>query len=215
MGLIPNTSLAAKLSLPNLNVPPPPLPNLSIPPPSLMTTAPNSTLSMSVSNLPHMNSPVVKNLPSLMSMNPFNQDAVNIQPPSHSIQSSKLAITPLMSIQSTSNPVLKVIPLNIILPMPLVMSNTLESTKPPPIDADIPFYNLPASLMVPLIKVIFLISLSKLFLSSTKFNLKLEDCEYKSLDPKQIKMPPLIVPSEKLLKAVEEFYNIKDKKINE
>jgi hypothetical protein len=35
------------------------------------------------------------------------------------------------------------------------------------------------------------------------------------LDPKQIKLPPPFVPSEKLLKAVEEFYNTKDKKINE
>ena len=45
--------------------------------------------------------------------------------------------------------------------------------------------------------------------------LKSEDCEYWPLDPKFIKMPPPIVPSEKLLETVDEFYNIKDKKINE
>jgi calcium homeostasis ER protein len=44
---------------------------------------------------------------------------------------------------------------------------------------------------------------------------KLADSEYKPLDPKQIKLPPPFVPSEKLLKAVEEFYNTKDKQINE
>jgi hypothetical protein len=61
-----------------------------------------------------------------------------------------------MSIQSpnvSNNPVSNALPLNIILSMPVNMSNTHELKKPPPLEVDIPFYNLPASLMVPLVKV--------------------------------------------------------------
>ncbi len=164
MGSLPNTPQAAKMTLPDLNVPPPPLPNLSVPPPSLMATASNPKF---VSGSPQISSPVVKNsnqpLPSLMSLNPFNQDAVaTLQPTAQPTQTSKLPVTPLMSIPSpklSNNPASNAPPSNIILPMPVVMSNTLDLTKPPPLDVDIPFYNLPASLMVPLIKVVLLIIL--------------------------------------------------------
>lgn len=50
----------------------------------------------------------------------------------------------------------------------------------------LPYFDLPAGLMVPLIR--------------------LEDYTYKALDPKLIKLPAPVVPSERLLSAVEAFY---------
>ncbi|XP_054273893.1 calcium homeostasis endoplasmic reticulum protein-like isoform X2 [Macrosteles quadrilineatus] len=50
----------------------------------------------------------------------------------------------------------------------------------------LPYYDLPAGLMVPLIK--------------------LEDCHYKPLDPESIRLPPPAPPSERLLAAVKSFY---------
>jgi calcium homeostasis ER protein len=49
-----------------------------------------------------------------------------------------------------------------------------------------PYYNLPAGLMVPLVKV--------------------EEFNYTPLDPKLIKLPPPQPTTEKLLKAVDDFY---------
>lgn len=49
-----------------------------------------------------------------------------------------------------------------------------------------PFYELPAGLMVPLIR--------------------LEDYEYKPLDPEELRLPPPVPPTERLLSAVETFY---------
>ena len=61
---------------------------------------------------------------------------------------------------------------------------------PPPNEKDLiptlPYYELPAGLMVPLVKP--------------------EDDNYKPLDPKAIRLPPPCPPSEKLLLAVEAFY---------
>lgn len=49
-----------------------------------------------------------------------------------------------------------------------------------------PFYELPAGLMVPLIR--------------------LEDYEYRPLDPEELRLPPPVPPTERLLSAVEVFY---------
>lgn len=57
-----------------------------------------------------------------------------------------------------------------------------EETKP-----TVPYYELPAGLMVPLIR--------------------LEDCSYKSLDPEDIRLPAPVPPSERLLQAIEAFYS--------
>ncbi|CAG9763907.1 unnamed protein product [Ceutorhynchus assimilis] len=51
-----------------------------------------------------------------------------------------------------------------------------------------PYYDLPAGLMVPLVK--------------------LEDSDYKPLDPKDIRLPPPAPPNERLLAAVESFYSL-------
>lgn len=51
---------------------------------------------------------------------------------------------------------------------------------------DVPYFDLPAGLMVPLVKM--------------------SDCEYKEVDPQDIRLPPPTPPSEKLIKAVEAFY---------
>ncbi|CAH1774373.1 unnamed protein product [Owenia fusiformis] len=53
-----------------------------------------------------------------------------------------------------------------------------------------PYFDLPAGLMAPLVK--------------------LEDCDYKPLDPKDIRLPPPMPPSERLLAAVEAFYSAPD-----
>lgn len=66
-------------------------------------------------------------------------------------------------------------------------------TVPPPAQLpfkdsqpDVPYWELPAGLMVPLVK--------------------LEDFEYKPLDPSKIRLPPPTPPSERLLKAVAAFF---------
>lgn len=57
-----------------------------------------------------------------------------------------------------------------------------EETKP-----TVPYYELPAGLIVPLIR--------------------LEDCSYKALDPEDIRLPAPVPPSERLLQAIEAFYS--------
>lgn len=57
-----------------------------------------------------------------------------------------------------------------------------SSAKP----LEVPYFNLPAGLIVPLVKP--------------------EDCDYKPLDPKLVKLPPPVPPSDRLIKAVELFY---------
>lgn len=72
-----------------------------------------------------------------------------------------------------------------------------DFTKPPPgfaakesipddLVPSVPYFDLPAGLMVPLVK--------------------LDDFSYKPLDPEKIRLPPAIPPSQGLLKAVEAFY---------
>uniref|UniRef100_UPI00358F7615 calcium homeostasis endoplasmic reticulum protein n=1 Tax=Myxine glutinosa TaxID=7769 RepID=UPI00358F7615 len=51
----------------------------------------------------------------------------------------------------------------------------------------VPYYELPAGLMAPLVK--------------------LEECEYRSLDPTDIRLPPPMPPSDRLLEAVRAFYS--------
>lgn len=58
-----------------------------------------------------------------------------------------------------------------------------EETKP-----TVPYYELPAGLMVPLIR--------------------LEDYSYHPLDPEDIRLPPPAPPSERLLQAIEAFYSL-------
>uniref|UniRef100_A0A3P9M8E0 Calcium homeostasis endoplasmic reticulum protein n=1 Tax=Oryzias latipes TaxID=8090 RepID=A0A3P9M8E0_ORYLA len=65
--------------------------------------------------------------------------------------------------------------------------------RQPPVQDDpslvpnVPYFDLPAGLMAPLVK--------------------LEDSDYKPLDPKDIRLPPPMPPSERLLAAVEAFYS--------
>uniref|UniRef100_A0A8B9RMG6 Calcium homeostasis endoplasmic reticulum protein n=1 Tax=Astyanax mexicanus TaxID=7994 RepID=A0A8B9RMG6_ASTMX len=57
----------------------------------------------------------------------------------------------------------------------------------PSLVPNVPYFDLPAGLMAPLVK--------------------LEDHDYKPLDPKDIRLPPPMPPSERLLAAVEAFYS--------
>ncbi|XP_077462548.1 calcium homeostasis endoplasmic reticulum protein isoform X1 [Stigmatopora argus] len=57
----------------------------------------------------------------------------------------------------------------------------------PSLVPNVPYFDLPAGLMAPLVK--------------------LEDYDYKALDPKDIRLPPPMPPSERLLAAVEAFYS--------
>lgn len=65
----------------------------------------------------------------------------------------------------------------------------LPRMPPPDIDLtpSVPYFELPAGLMAPLVK--------------------LEDHDYKALDPRDIRLPPPMPPSERLLAAVEAFYS--------
>ncbi|KAK2156555.1 hypothetical protein LSH36_210g04002 [Paralvinella palmiformis] len=73
---------------------------------------------------------------------------------------------------------------------PAIPPPSIPAPKPVS-DADlmpaVPYYELPAGLMAPLVK--------------------LEDCSYKPLDPKLIRLPPPMPPNERLLAAVEAFYS--------
>lgn len=62
----------------------------------------------------------------------------------------------------------------------------LVPPQPMDLTPNVPYYELPAGLMAPLVK--------------------LEDCDYESLDPKIMRLPPPMPPSERLLAAVEAFY---------
>ncbi|XP_046423952.1 calcium homeostasis endoplasmic reticulum protein [Neodiprion virginianus] len=66
-------------------------------------------------------------------------------------------------------------------PPPIIHEPSMEDLMP-----SMPYFELPAGLMVPLIK--------------------LEDGEYKSLDPDAIRLPPPAPPSDRLVAAVEAFY---------
>lgn len=57
----------------------------------------------------------------------------------------------------------------------------------PSLVPNVPYFDLPAGLMAPLVK--------------------LEDCDYKPLDSKDIRLPPPMPPSDRLLAAVEAFYS--------
>uniref|UniRef100_A0A8C5C5L4 Calcium homeostasis endoplasmic reticulum protein n=1 Tax=Gadus morhua TaxID=8049 RepID=A0A8C5C5L4_GADMO len=57
----------------------------------------------------------------------------------------------------------------------------------PSLVPNVPYFDLPAGLMAPLVK--------------------LEDNDYKALDPKDIRLPPPMPPSDRLLAAVEAFYS--------
>lgn len=61
---------------------------------------------------------------------------------------------------------------------------------PPPeeVKPNAPYYELPAGLMVPLIR--------------------LEDYSYRPLDPEEIRLPPAAPPSERLIGAIEAFYSL-------
>ena len=82
-------------------------------------------------------------------------------------------------------------------PSSLANDSNLDLTRPPPSSSDhpsvmpsfeMPYHKLPAGLMVEFIKV--------------------DDYEYEPLDPSLFKLPQLEMPSENLLKAVDDFYNL-------
>lgn len=71
----------------------------------------------------------------------------------------------------------------VISPAPVeVQPQRTEEIKP-----TVPYYELPAGLMVPLIR--------------------LEDYNYRPLDPEEIRLPPPTAPSERLVQAIEAFYS--------
>lgn len=80
---------------------------------------------------------------------------------------------------NTSQPPIQIPPL-----MPehhVTLPPIIEESKP-----TAPYYELPAGLMVPLIR--------------------LEDCSYKQLDPEEIRLPTPAPPSDRLISAMEAFY---------
>nr|CAD7203218.1 unnamed protein product [Timema douglasi] len=71
----------------------------------------------------------------------------------------------------------------------------------------VPYFELPAGLMVPLIKSSEKVAAYLLDKEGDKENKEhSQDSEYRSLDPDSIRLPPPAPPSERLLAAVEAFY---------
>lgn len=70
---------------------------------------------------------------------------------------------------------------------PPLMSLPLKPPKDTELMPSMPYYDLPAGLMAPLVK--------------------LEDCDYTPLNPRDIRLPPPMPPTDRLLAAVEAFYS--------
>lgn len=115
---------------------------------------------------------------------PFNQDAIPPQVPFHQPPPgfAQPFISPDVPLPDLSRPppLLNNIPPLMSLPPPDFGSEDYLVSK-------IPYYELPAGLMVPLVK--------------------LEDSEYKPLNPEDIKLPPPAPPTDRLLAAVKAFYS--------
>lgn len=72
-------------------------------------------------------------------------------------------------------------------PPPIPIPSTVTSNFPAEgIEPKAPYFDLPAGLLVPLVKF--------------------EDCDYKCIDPKDIRLPPPLPPTERLIAAVDLFY---------
>uniref|UniRef100_A0AAR5QEN0 Calcium homeostasis endoplasmic reticulum protein n=2 Tax=Dendroctonus ponderosae TaxID=77166 RepID=A0AAR5QEN0_DENPD len=128
-------------------------------------------------NVPPPNMAVLPNIPPTITSNPL----LEIQPPPNGIDTSAIFSLP---------------PPGYLPPVGMFP----DFSKPPPgfppkpevfledLMPTAPYYELPAGLMVPLVK--------------------LEDSEYKPLDPKDIRLPPPAPPSDRLLAAVDAFYSL-------
>lgn len=71
-------------------------------------------------------------------------------------------------------------------PPPMPAPGPPSNFPPEGIEPKAPYFDLPAGLMVPLIKI--------------------DDNEYKGIDPKDIRLPPPLPPSERLIQAIDLFY---------
>ncbi|XP_050294823.1 calcium homeostasis endoplasmic reticulum protein-like isoform X2 [Anthonomus grandis grandis] len=160
--------------------------NMSIPPPSFEPMGASSQQLIQTFQPPILGNEVCSSfLPNL-----------NIPPPNITIHSNN-QVSAQFDIQHSPSIEIKndfsEAPLN-FLPPPGMLPDV---SKPPPgfLETEVheliptaPYYELPAGLMVPLVK--------------------LEDFEYKPLDPKDIRLPPPAPPDERLLTAVDAFYSL-------
>ncbi|KAL1494911.1 hypothetical protein ABEB36_010422 [Hypothenemus hampei] len=194
------------------NAPPPPPPSSQTPVIPLETI--QATLQQTIQSLTQTVSqpPPQKSfsIPSMRNQNgneepPFLPVNLNVPPPNLSVPPSSLGLnTPnklTLDIQPPSNgmehPFSQPPPGYLPPPGPGIFP---DFSKPPPgfppkpevfleeLMPTAPYYDLPAGLMVPLVK--------------------LEDSEYKPLNPKDIRLPPPAPPSERLLAAVDAFYTM-------
>lgn len=105
-------------------------------------------------------------------------------------QTLPIASTHLTSVSQTFQPQANVLPPNSghfpLINPPFFNLMVPNQALPKEVIPDVPYYELPAGLMAPLVK--------------------LEDCEYKPINPKDIRLPPPAPPNERLLQAVEMFY---------
>ncbi|EEB17110.1 conserved hypothetical protein [Pediculus humanus corporis] len=152
----------------------------------------------------------VSMMPNVMDHNLSNQPPVMSQPPPNLQDSQSLSSEVNIPMKFDAPPPL-LIPNRIPLPIdnvnfsqpPPTMFQHLppdlipDFSKPPPgfptkenvmddLIPSVPYFELPAGLMVPLIK--------------------LDDSNYKPIDPDKIRLPPAVPPSERLIQAVEAFY---------
>lgn len=160
--------------LPNTQEPPPP------PPPTLSSFKKDSPLNHVNSNFQDRKPEI--NIPPPPSQLPFNQPPPNFAQPPLVFPPPDVALPDLSrpppNFAANTTPPPPAIPPLMSLPPPDFLPDDLLPS--------LPYYDLPAGLMVPLVK--------------------LEDFGYKPLNPEDIRLPPPAPPSERLLAAVKAFY---------
>lgn len=139
---------------------------MSRPPPNFNAPPPNIPPAQELMSQPAVN--IMTGMCDAVTLNRILTDATHYRMP---IVCTDIAATRAMGQFEEPVPVVPT-------PAPIV-----EDTKP-----TAPYYELPAGLMVPLIR--------------------LEDCSYHPLDPEEIRLPAPAPPSERLLQAIEAFYSM-------
>lgn len=123
--------------------------------------------------------------------------ANSVQPMNHNVQSGHYQLPPpnfLIPDMSKPPPGFSAPPPMGNIPVNIEECQQFPATEqePVPVPEDtkptVPYYELPAGLIVPLIR--------------------LEDCSYRPLDPEDIRLPAPIPPSDRLLQAIEAFYSL-------
>jgi calcium homeostasis ER protein len=87
--------------------------------------------------------------------------------------------------------------------------STTSSSEPPKPEIEMPYFTFPAGILINLVKVNTITrKLIHNYFLFIKFSLfQIDSDMYKPIDPKLLKLPPPQQPSERQIKAMEEFYS--------